>query len=750
MATNELGVFLRGSFGPRIFDGGDFVKKRFRKATTSLLTAFLLMVILTFGVFTLVPVGFSAVESEGKPVGTRSGTTGGCEWTLDNNGVLTISGEGYMEDYWDDYVPITGEEGKSAPWGKNIRSVIIEDGVGSIGEDAFIGCTRLTSVTIGSNVERIGVSAFEGCTALTCVIIPDSVTEICDDAFCRCSSLTSVRLPDGVTNIGAEAFFNCIGIKSITIPDSVTRIYDYALGYSEDYGKTEDLIIYGFTYNEAYYYAKNNGFEFVSMGDSQNSMLPVSGITGECSWVLDKNGTLTVSGNGNMGSYYYGLDAVFPPWENYKHYISSGIIENGVKNIGGCTFGDCNYLSSVSIANSVIYIGNQAFYGCDNLKNVCIPNSVTNIGSMAFSICTSIEKISIPDSVTNIGYYAFSDCYELKSIAMPDSVTSIGENVFSDCSKDLQIICVPGSYAETYAINNGIKSCNYGFEYYILEDGTVEITNYYGNDLNVIIPDYIFTRPVTAIQKWLFANNTDIQSVTIPDTVSTIPRGAFYNCAELKTVTMGDNVTEIGESAFEKCLFLENINLSSSLTTIGDEAFYDCRRLKTLDLPATVTTIGEEAFTNCRSLQSLVIPEGVQKLGNDSSVGFGMFENCKSLSEITIPASVTSIQSNAFDGCANVTIRGKVNSYAESYAAANQLPFSKIDSEPVGDANGDGRITVSDVTVIQRFLADLQHFSAAQISLADTNGDGKVDINDATHLQKFLAEFEGIVLGKQS
>ena len=200
--------------------------------------------------------------------------------------------------------------------------------------------------------------------------------------------------------------------------------------------------------------------------------------------------------------------------------------------------------------------------------------------------------------------------------------------------------------------------------------------------------------------------------------------------------------TEIGANAFEKCLYLENINLSSKLKTIGDEAFYDCRRLKQLDLPDSVTAIGEEAFTNCRSLQSLAIPKGVQKLGEESGAGFGMFENCKSLKEITVPASVGSIQSNAFDGCDQLTILGKADSYAQQYAAAHNLLFRAVILESVGDSNTDGRVNVSDVTAIQRHLADLDVLTGDRLALADANADGKVTIDDATLLQMYLAEFD--------
>ena len=142
-------------------------------------------------------------------------------WTLDREGVLTISGSGDMYDY-----------GLSdAPWygiRSRVKSAVIADGVTSIGYKAFDDCTSLTSVTIPDSVTSIGYKAFDDCTSLTSVTIPDSVTSIGDSAFSGCTSLTSVTIPDSVTSIGDSAFSGCTSLTSVTIPDSVTSIGGWA------------------------------------------------------------------------------------------------------------------------------------------------------------------------------------------------------------------------------------------------------------------------------------------------------------------------------------------------------------------------------------------------------------------------------------------------------------------------------------------------------------------------------------------
>ncbi len=139
----------------------------------------------------------------------RAGTCGpDLRWYLTDNGVLTISGKGKMNDYSFD---------NRSPWYKyDIKRIIIGDGVTTIGEFAFTNCSTLTSVTIPNSVTEIGEFAFEYCRALTSVTIPNSVTKIRDLAFAGCSALTSVTIPNSVTEIGDRAFSGCINITQIS------------------------------------------------------------------------------------------------------------------------------------------------------------------------------------------------------------------------------------------------------------------------------------------------------------------------------------------------------------------------------------------------------------------------------------------------------------------------------------------------------------------------------------------------------
>lgn len=131
-----------------------------------------------------------------------------------------------------------------------------------------------------------------------------------------------------------------------------------------------------------------------------------SGSCGEgVTWTFEKNGTLTIKGNGEM--YWPGGYSVGIPWGDYINDIENVVIEDGVTAITDC-----------------------AFYGCGNLKSIDIPESVNRIGSFAFAECSSLEQITIPVGVTQIEGWTFRNCSSLQNMYIPSSVTSIGPVAF--------------------------------------------------------------------------------------------------------------------------------------------------------------------------------------------------------------------------------------------------------------------------------------------------------------------------------
>ena len=250
----------------------------------------LLCLCLTLSVFTVVPFAASAAEVTEESVGATSGTTGSCRWSLDDEGNLTISGNGAMGDYSSQ--KLNGTWITTAPWGANIKTVIIEDGVTYIGSYAFYGCTGLTSVTIPDSVTSIGSNSFYGCTGLTSITIPDSLANIEGYAFNNTAwynnqpdgmvyagrvtysykgtmpDNTSIIIRDGTKGIAGSAFERCNGLRSVIIPDSVTSIGFGSLGYNWGRKKIDGLTIYGVPGSAAEQYANDNGFTFIEYVDA--------------------------------------------------------------------------------------------------------------------------------------------------------------------------------------------------------------------------------------------------------------------------------------------------------------------------------------------------------------------------------------------------------------------------------------------------------------------------------------------------
>ncbi len=495
-----------------------------------------------------------------------SGTCGSnLTWALNtDNGILTISGTG----------PITNYTTTSAPWYKyrsSIKTVNISNGVTSIGNSTFYGCTALTSITIPDSVTSIGERSFSSCTGLTSVTIPDSVTSIGERAFSSCTGLASVTIPNSVTSIGLGAFYHCTGMTSVTIPDSVTSIGDYA--FQQCTGLTSVTIPNSVTSigTGTFYYC----FGLTSINVSSLNEYYSSDENGVL-FNKDKN-VLIQYPVGNLRTDYTIPNSV-TSIGSYAFYGCTGLtsitIPNSVTSIGSNTFRDCTGLTSITISNSVTSIGSYAFESCTGLTSVTIPNSVTSIGQGAFYECASLTSITIPNSVTSIGYYAFYGCTGLTSITIPNSVTSIGIGTFESCT--------------------GLKS--------------------------ITIPN-----SVTSIGVGAFESCTGLTSVTIPNSVTSIGGGAFYECTRLNNVTIPLSVTSIGFNTFRRCASLTSVTIPNSVTSIGDGAFSYCRSLTSVTIPDSVTNIGESAFSDCTGLTSVAIQNSV------TSIGISAFRYCSGL-----------------------------------------------------------------------------------------------------------------------
>jgi hypothetical protein len=271
-----------------------------------------------------------------------------------------------------------------------------------------------------------------------------------------------------------------------------------------------------------------------------------SGLCGDnLVWVLDSDGVLTISGEGEMADYdFWGGVA---PWYSYREEITEAVIEKGVTSIGECTFFRCTALVSVTIPDSVTFIDESAFLRCTALTSIAIPDSVTRIDIDAFSNCTSLTdvyitdlaawcKISFGNPVSNPmvnGARLWLNGELVSALVIPEGVTSIGSSAFSGC--------------------------------------------------------------------------TSLTSVVIPGSVDSIGQSAFDSCTNLSSVSIGDGVTFIDYFAFEYCTSLTSVVIPDSVTRINGNTFSGCTSLTSAVVSAGLKEIhGVCVFQSCESLDFVV------------------------------------------------------------------------------------------------------------------------------------------------
>ena len=396
--------------------------------------------------------------------------------------------------------------------------LIIPEGITSVGDAAFSGCTSLTSIDIPDSVTSIGTNAFSNCTNLKSVTMPGSVTSIGANAFSYCKNLTSINIPNSVTSIGNFAFSSCTNLSSVTIGNGVTSI---------------------------------GGSAF----QSSNNIKSV--------YITDIEAWCKISFSDYLSNPLYCATEFYL---NNK-LVTELIIPEDVTSIGDYAFHNYKNLTNVTMPDSVTSIGDYAFSDCTNLTSINIPNSVTSIGSLAFNECSSLTSINIPNSVTSIGSNAFKQCNNIKSVYITDleawckiSFRNYDSNPLCHC-------------ADLYLNNKLVKEL-------IIPEGitSIGVAAFSGcASFSITIPN-----SVTSIGDYAFYYCKNLTNVTMPDSVTSIGQYAFGYCASLTSINIPNSVTSIGQDAFYGCIDLSSVTMGNGVKSIGTSAFNRCSNIKSV------------------------------------------------------------------------------------------------------------------------------------------------------------------------
>ncbi len=430
-------------------------------------------------------------------------------------------------------------------------SLTIPDGVTSIGDYAFSGCSGLVGFIV--NDANANYSSIDG------VLYNKDKTTII-----RCPSglIGALTIPDGVTSIRYSAFSDCDGLSSLIIPNSVDSIGEWAFSDCDDLtavcnnATTPQVInpnVFRYlTISEIDLYVPADAVSAYKSADVWKDLKDVKAIVRGT--VGDKFSAMS----GNNKLFYQITDADANTVEVVRENNSSPYYTTALT--GSLIIPETVTLNGV--VYSVTSIGDSAFFGCTGLSgNLIIPNSVTSIGDYAFSTCDALSgDLTIPNSVKSIGDDAFDWCLSFTgSLTIGNSVESIGENAFSNCLGLSGDLIIP----------NSVKS--------IGDDAFYDCGEFTGN-------------------------------LTIGNGVDSIGNRAFFDCDKLiGSLTIGNSVESIGVSAFGYCSGLSgDLIIPNKVKTIGEYAFSNCNGFKgNLTIGNSVDSIGKYAFNNCTGLSAV-------------------------------------------------------------------------------------------------------------------------------------------------
>ena len=354
-------------------------------------------------------------------------------------------------------------------------------------------------------------------------------------------------------------------------------------------------------------------------------------------WTLTSDGTLTISGEGNM----FGA-----PWSQYKSKIKKVLIGEGVKSISDNAFHYYENLRSVSLPSTLTSIGEAAFWACSSLQSITLPNNLTNIGLNAFRACHSLTQVLIPASVTNIDGSAFECCTGLTDVVFEGNSLEFGSGAtFYDCTS-LKNVFFNGTRADWTASRGSSGS---------VLPAAAQI--YYKNDL--ISSGTCGDNSSGNNTQWkLTKAGTLIITVGTGYTEGGIADFAYGKApwyqdiydSGIRCLIIGSGIKTIGSYAFADCTDLAEIIVPDGVISIGDGAFQQNSGAKRVVLPPSTVYIGHGALRDCSALTSVSLPDSMS-----NRLFLDMFEGCTNLKSVDIPDGITDIYEGDLASCPNWT-----------------------------------------------------------------------------------------------
>lgn len=423
----------------------------------------------------------------------------------------------------------------------------IPEGVSGIGRMAFAGCVNLDGVTIPASLTTIGARAFDESLMQYGFTVNASNTSFATDENGYLCSKDLTRLirvdnadqtytiPGTVTSV-ASGFIGRDTVKQVTFQGNAPS-FD-----SEAFALVDAMAVYpenDATWTDEVKQQYGGTIDWRSTGEQIVQSGAMSGLVG---WELLQNGTLVISGTGDMPTKSYSQY----PWYAYRSQIKKVVIEPGITSVAEYAFYSTYYpnLTTVSLPEGLESIDDYAFQKLSSLVEINIPSTVTGIGDYAFDRCASLDSLTIQPGVKSIGSNAFSDCDALTSVTIPGTVETVGYGAFEYCGKLASVV-----------IEDGVTDLGqYAFAYCpVLTDVTlpdsITTMNTACFRADPMLKAFKIPSGVTVLRQYLFYGCTSLGVVTIPATVTEIENGAFYGCT-IERVIFEDFVPTIHSASF--------------------------------------------------------------------------------------------------------------------------------------------------------------------------------------------------------
>ena len=629
----------------------------------------------------LVPkVTHTFVETEGDFVCSDCGySDSSLYYQVDSNGVLTPKDKSIL------------------PAVVRIPSNIEGKAVKSIGEQAFLGCTGITSLIIPNGIEVIGKDAFSGCSSLSSVSLPDGLKEIGVGVFWECVNLKYISLPDSLTTLGGLAFYgsgllsieipcnvNSVGynvfgdssLQTLILPATINRVYE---GLTQVCPITS--IIFGGTMDEWYQLEKDSRWRFGT---------PVTTVT--CSDGTIELGNYEVDSEGNF--YVVDKSKIGSVFE-----VPATVDGKTVTGLGNSCFWECSELEELTIPNTVTFIDYYCFLGCHKLRVI---NGFENIKRSTYSYFndTLIETLDF----SNMYYWEGGLPKHIKTLTISNKLEELPS--MAGC-EELEEIVFLGTVAEwnRYEKINGwhrgvpatYVECSDGnvditLVFSIKADGTLSCYDSSELPANYEIPSEVNGITVKALDNNFLLDSNNFESIVVPEGVTKIGENSFGWCHNLRDITIPSTVTELGAAAFKACDKMESIVIPGGIKRIENQLFSECHNLRYIYFMGTVekwNSLSKDwewdygvpaEYVVCLDGKAYIKETDVFSVSQDgiftvndkskipanfevpasingvivTKIGDSAFEYCDSLVTLTLPSTVTTIGRMSISHCNNL------------------------------------------------------------------------------------------------